>query len=53
MFILQEQYGEYDETEIKKFDQKISELQNKLKGLQEKWKLQESGVHIFPKLAGF
>ena len=43
-FCSQEQYGEYNENEIKEMDQKVTGLQKKLKELQEKWRTQETGA---------
>ena len=40
---LQDQFGDYDENEIKKIDSQISACSEKLKKLQETLKTQESG----------
>ena len=41
--ILQEQYGEYNESELKAMDQRILELNDELTKLRQQCKSQESG----------
>ena len=41
---LQDQFGDYDENEIKKIDENINISTEKLKRLQETLKTQETGV---------
>ena len=42
---LQDQFGDYDESEIKKSDEDINMSTEKLKRLQETLKTQETGVN--------
>jgi len=43
---LQDQFGDYDEKEIKKIDENINMSTEKLKRLQETLKTQETGVIV-------
>jgi len=43
---LQDQFGDYDENEIKKIDENINISTEKLKRLQETLKTQETGVVV-------
>lgn len=43
---LQDQFGDYDENEIKKIDENINISTEKLKRLQETLKTQETGVIV-------
>ena len=43
---LQDQFGDYDENEIKKIDESINISTEKLKRLQETLKTQETGVIV-------
>ena len=42
---LQDQFGDYDESEVKKIDENINTSTEKLKRLQETMKTQETGVN--------
>lgn len=43
---MQDQFGDYDENEIKKIDENINNSTEKLKRLQETLKTQETGVIV-------
>jgi len=46
LYNLQDQFGDYDENEIKKIDENINNSTEKLKRLQETLKTQETGVIV-------